>query len=372
MTVIDISYWQGFIDQSTFAAWKAAGVERIVFKAGGAEWGLYKDSRHDTNVARARAAGLGVDHYFFNGPIDPIAAADAFIDYAAPQAGDGLWFDIENEGPLAHWMPDQVLAAVQHVHNRTGAIAGVYMSSSVTAQADWSAVVAFGCPLWVAQYGPNDGNAHGVPSIAHWTSWTYWQYTSVGRMPGFNGSLDVSATSGGVIPVVTAAATVGHNASSWSTQQIQGALIHLGYDLGPSGADGDYGPATTAAVHKFEVDHGLGVDVGIAGGQVVGKLAQLTAAPVAPAPAGLALDGVLGPRTITRWQQVMGTPADGTISTPSALIRAVQRVVGVADDGLLGPITRKAVQAHLGVAQDGIWGHDTITALQVRLNQNRF
>src|SRR5512142_2858041 len=33
-----------------------------------------------------------------------------------------------------------------------------------------------------------------------------------------------------------------------------------------------------------------------------------------PAPSGLAVDGQLGPKTITRWQQIMGPPGDGLIS----------------------------------------------------------
>lgn len=80
------------------------------------------------------------------------------------------------------------------------------------------------------------------------------------------------------------AAVLGHNASSWSTFQIQEALIRLNYDLGPWGADGGYGLFTTKAVHKLELDYGLSVDIGIAGPQVVGKLAELTGIP-APAPA---------------------------------------------------------------------------------------
>ena len=40
----------------------------------------------------------------------------------------------------------------------------------------------------------------------------------------------------------------------------QTALINKGYDLGKYGADGDYGPATEAAVKKFQQDHGLTQD----------------------------------------------------------------------------------------------------------------
>lgn len=86
----------------------------------------------------------------------------------------------------------------------------------------------------------------------------------------------------------------------------------------------------------------------------------------------LSVDGVLGPRTITQWQHVMGTVADGVISKPSLLVKAVQRRVGTKQDGYLGPITWRAIQRRLGVTADGIPGPITIRALQRRLNGGSF
>lgn len=51
-------------------------------------------------------------------------------------------------------------------------------------------------------------------------------------------------------------------------------------------------------------------------------------------PAGLKIDGVLGPESIKRWQAVMGTYVDGVISTPkSALVMAVQRKLNSSATG---------------------------------------
>lgn len=54
-------------------------------------------------------------------------------------------------------------------------------------------------------------------------------------------------------------------------KQLQQALINAGYNLGSSGADGSYGPATQAAVTQYQKDRGLSVD-GLAGPETQGAL----------------------------------------------------------------------------------------------------
>lgn len=53
----------------------------------------------------------------------------------------------------------------------------------------------------------------------------------------------------------------------------------------------------------------------------------------------------------------------------SNLIRAMQRRVGVKDDGFMGPKTVKAWQKLLGVKVDGFMGEDTVSALQRWINK---
>lgn len=110
----------------------------------------------------------------------------------------------------------------------------------------------------------------------------------------------------------------------------------------------------------------------------------------------LALDGFCGASTIRKWQQVMKTSVDGIISgqvvpdgktyarpnlvtsqvryggTGSDLIRAVQKKLGLKQDGLLGPSTIKAIQKHLGLKQNASFGPATVKALQAQLNKNKF
>lgn len=100
--------------------------------------------------------------------------------------------------------------------------------------------------------------------------------------------------------------------------------------------------------------------------------------PTHPTGPQLVVDGDLGPKTITAWQRVMGTPQDGVISKPSTLVKRVQLAMGFPGtkaDGYLGPITWRAIQSRLGLwgsNVDGIPGPITIRALQSKLNTGKF
>lgn len=105
----------------------------------------------------------------------------------------------------------------------------------------------------------------------------------------------------------------------------------------------------------------------------------------------VAVDGWVGVNTNKKAQRYFGTPVDGVMSNQdpslkryfpridsrainynggngSTLVAAIQRLLGVKDDGFMGPKTIKALQKFLGVAQDGILGPDTACAWQRWLN----
>lgn len=108
-------------------------------------------------------------------------------------------------------------------------------------------------------------------------------------------------------------------------------------------------------------------------------------------------DGLVGYKTIAKWQKIMGTPIDGEISGQkrslrryhlaftkagiwyadggSMLIEAVQKAVGLTGDdvdGQLGPITIKNIQERVGTDPDGYFGEKTARALQEKLNTGSF
>jgi len=132
--------------------------------------------------------------------------------------------------------------------------------------------------------------------------------------------------------------------------------------------------------------------------QIPGLIARAGGATTTPQ---LTVDGVWGRDTTLRLQQVLGTAADGVISdqTPaygdkstalvesgwefvhgkskggSNLVRAIQKRLGLTQDGVFGPATGKALQAHYGFAGDGYFempNSNTIKAMQKALNAGKF
>ena len=71
------------------------------------------------------------------------------------------------------------------------------MSESVVNRHDWSPVANANYGIWVAKYRDNlpDYNydmskAGNMPSIKYWNEYAMWQWTSSGRLNGWNGNLD--------------------------------------------------------------------------------------------------------------------------------------------------------------------------------------
>jgi GH25 family lysozyme M1 (1,4-beta-N-acetylmuramidase) len=194
MTAIDTSYWNGHPD---FAQVKASGVTLAIMKCADGEGStIVDDSVYVANRTAARAVGLAVGSYFFNGnAVSPTTAAGHQFGICDYRAGDWVAIDIEG-GTGIVWTVGQTLEWVRAMlaHGVPATALLVYMSAAMTTR-DWSSVIATGARLWVASYGANDPASpgpHGSPAVGQWGSYALWQYTSVASCPGVSGHVDAS------------------------------------------------------------------------------------------------------------------------------------------------------------------------------------
>jgi len=120
-------------------------------------------------IDRARAAGMKVGHYFYNGG-DAKAGARFFVKHLHDfRDGDILALDLEGS---ALWSPAQAVMAAREIHELTGVPfehIPAYMNRNVNHGHDWSGLAALGCPLW---YARPDGDPHDQK---WWKSWVIRQ-----------------------------------------------------------------------------------------------------------------------------------------------------------------------------------------------------
>lgn len=191
MNGIDISSHQNGINLS------AVPCDFVITKA--TQGTSYINPDCDRAYQQAKAAGkcLGVYHYASGG--GAIAEADFFLKNVQGYIGEAIlvldWEEYQNsaygQGPA------YVKQFLDRVYEKTGVRALVYISKSVCRAYDWSAI-APNHGLWVAQYANNnptgyqsnpwtDGNGYGA-----WSGPAIFQYSSSGRLSGYNGNLDIN------------------------------------------------------------------------------------------------------------------------------------------------------------------------------------
>ena len=175
----------------------AAGYKFTFIKA--TEGDYYANPYYASDLTQAKAAGLYATGYHFAIPNVSDGASQA--DYALADGGyapDGrtlpLALDIEYNpygsecyGLTPAQMVSWISAFTAEVQRVTSQQPVIYTT------ADWwgtctGDTAAFGAdPLWVAAY------RNGSPPMpAGWGSWTFWQYSSRGSVPGITGNVDVS------------------------------------------------------------------------------------------------------------------------------------------------------------------------------------
>lgn len=181
-----------------FAAMRHAGVWGVWHKV--AENLNFTDPDWQQRATAARAVSLHVGGYYFARPKlgTAQAAAEYFVDRLGKIERRDLRpvLDLEDDGGLSSAaLHGWARGFLEHVYKRTGVRALTYSGPSFVASKRWSKTFGTGAGLWLADYGPNDGHDHGPHVPAPWRRCVAHQYTSVGKLPGVTGNVDLSHAS---------------------------------------------------------------------------------------------------------------------------------------------------------------------------------
>ncbi|MGW5920236.1 glycoside hydrolase family 25 protein [Nocardia fluminea] len=192
----DVSSWQHVDGRMIdWHAVRAAGHQFAMVKA--TEGLHYINPYFVQDSVLMRTAGVARGTYHFARPELPPEPQAAM--YAATVLGQNgpldlpPVLDLETAGGLApaaliDWT-HRYLNTVRTLTGRTPVIY-TYPHFWKTAMADTSAFTGY--PLWIADYSGND-----QPEVpGNWPTWTFWQTTDRGTVPGISGGTDVNIYSG--------------------------------------------------------------------------------------------------------------------------------------------------------------------------------
>ena len=178
---IDVSHYQGVID---WAKVKNAGLKFAFTKA--TQGKSEVDPTFHTNWAEIKTAGLvrGAYH-FFNPDIDAAAQADHFIATVQLEPGDlPPVLDIEvTDGVTQAGIEDGIRVWLEKIAEVYGVQPIIY-SALPFVKTVWAEGFSM-YPLWIA----DDTRSTPAPPGDSET-WTFWQYTQKGAIPGLNGDVD--------------------------------------------------------------------------------------------------------------------------------------------------------------------------------------
>lgn len=196
---IDIANWQSGLKPKDMTT-----TQFIIVKATESNW--YVNECFAAHAKQTVAAGKLLGCYHFARPGDMIEQADFFLGAVKSYIGKAL-FALDWEDNAIPLGPKKAKQWLDRVYQKTGVKPVIYMSKSVCNEYDWSAVKQAGYELWVAQY-PNYNKTGYKNKTDIWTdsskfgAWRDWpilfQYTSVGKIKGYSGDLDLDIFSGTV------------------------------------------------------------------------------------------------------------------------------------------------------------------------------
>lgn len=224
----DISYAQGNPAASAFPG------QFVIVNASRGNVGLVVGSEYHNQVNTMRAAGKWIGHYFFNGDSNtgpsPLASANFFVANLYNHAlSDVLVLDVESTGVVA-WTPAQALVFAKQVFALTGKKIGIYLNQSLLKQ-DWSALVEFGCWLWMADYsgGPYPSGNWPVATMVQTSSAGFDHDLSSKTFAEINASTSVVTAREEDDPMYYTATTTSNDKiinAGWGYQRVGGGPLY--------------------------------------------------------------------------------------------------------------------------------------------------
>lgn len=185
MNGIDISNWQprnitAIVDYD-FVIIKATEGTNYVSPACDAQY----------QAAKKRGKKLGV--YHFASGLDPIAEANFFVDNVKGYIGEAVLV-LDWEANAISRGREWVRKFVQQVKARTNVPPIIYGSMSPMQAADIPGIAKEeNCGLWVAAY-PDNVTDYGFQNQGQLIGSVIRQWTSVGRLSGYDGNLDLNSS----------------------------------------------------------------------------------------------------------------------------------------------------------------------------------
>lgn len=333
MQGIDCASYQAGIDPSVVPC------DFVIVKSTQGTTYTNPDFKRLAEATLAAGKALGIYHYASGG--NATAEANHMLDVAGGYIGDAIfcldWEGIQNSafgsGRDSAWI-DEFCGVIE---NRVGSDCLVYLSKSVMGY-------AAGHKLWVAQYANMDNTGYQEHP---WNEGAYdctiRQYTSMGRLDGWGGDLDLNKAYMTRDEWNAWAACIGAPASKPNEHPsvANAGIAEVQLWVGCT-ADGIYGPITKQYLVGM-LQHELNVQFG----------------------AGLSEDGIWGPRTRAACVNVRkGARGNITKVLQGALICHGYSTNGF--DGIFGSGTESAVRSYQsdhGLRVDGIAGKNTFASL---------
>ena len=142
----------------------------------GKKLGVYHFANNPQNSAEQEA------NWFINNTKGYIGKAIPVLDWESKDTSNVAW--------ALEWL--------QRVEQAYGCKPMIYMSEGIVNSYDWSSVVNGNYGLWVAKYRDYNidynydmSSAGKAPAVKYWKFYALWQWTSVGRLDGYSGNLDL-------------------------------------------------------------------------------------------------------------------------------------------------------------------------------------